>query len=146
MTVNVWGLPAAAGNLHRPLARDRIAGHVLPGSPDLRQEVFAAVSVEHQVVDGGRRADIVRQCADDGRMLAVGSGDASGTLRGDSEDKVLTSRQGTVLDAEREGDVDLHELLARGSLGKEADGGEQQDDGDQGASAFHLSLSVSDGR
>ena len=63
------GDAATAGDLHRPLARQRVARHVLPSGPNLRQEVFVAVTVEDQTAAFGRRLGIIGQGVDDGGVL-----------------------------------------------------------------------------
>src|SRR6516164_6974320 len=68
------GPSAAAGDLHRLLAGQRITGHVLADGPDLVQEVLVAIRVEYQTAIGRRFLGVVRQCVDDRRVLAVDTG------------------------------------------------------------------------
>ena len=85
------GHSSAAGDLHCPLAGQRIPGHVLAASPDLRQEVLVAVPVEHQAAGLRGRLGVVGQSVDDGGVLAVGADDADGALRGNGEDEVFAA-------------------------------------------------------
>ena len=49
------GLAAAAGNLHRLLIRQRVAGHLMASSPDLGEEVLVAVPVERSLPGRGHK-------------------------------------------------------------------------------------------
>ena len=72
----------AAGDLHRALARQRIAGHVLADSPDLRQKVLVAVPVEHQAAVLRGCTSVVRERVHNCRVLAIDTGNANRALRG----------------------------------------------------------------
>lgn len=126
------GPRAALSNLSLAFADERVTRHVLASGPDLSQEVIVAVLVEHQTAVRGRVAGVVRQVADDERLLAIRANQGNVALRSHGADIILSSRKGVVVDAEGEGDVDLHQWTAL-DLGEEGGGGEQQADRDQGA-------------
>jgi predicted amidohydrolase len=106
--------------------------------PDLRQKVLVAILAENQAAVLRCAACALGHVGDDQRLAFIGVDQSHRVVGVDASNQILSGGKSVILDAEGEGNADLHQRTVF-HLGEHGGGGgEQQADGDHGANGFHF--------